>query len=74
MVRWRVTRNDDDPAESPKLPQEDTSAYRIWRYVDPADRAEDDRKGMTFEAWLIGVVLIAVWVNAGVIVWRDLLG
>ena len=73
MVRWRVTRNDDDPAESPKLPQEDTSAY-IWRYVDPADRAEDDRKGMTFEAWLIGVVLIAVWVNAGVIVWRDLLG
>ena len=74
MVRWRVTLNDDDPAESPKVPQEDTSAYRVWRYLDPRTRTEDGRKGMALEAWLIGIVLVAVWVNAGVIVWRDLLG
>jgi hypothetical protein len=29
---------------------------------------------MTLEAWLIGIVLIAVWVNAVVFVWRNLLG
>jgi len=74
VVRWRVTWKDDDPAESPRLPQVDTSAYRIWRYLDPKARTADSRKGMTLEAWLIGIVLIAVWVNAGVIVWRDLLG
>ena len=74
MVRWRVTWNDDDPAESPRLPQEDTPAYRIWRYVDPNARIEDGRKGMALEAWLIGIVLIAVWVNAVVFVWRNLLG
>jgi hypothetical protein len=74
VVRWRVTWNDDDPAESPRLPQEDTPPYRIWRYLDPRARTAEGRKGMTLEAWLIGIVLIAVWVNAVVFVWRNLLG
>ena len=66
--------NDDDPGESHELPQEGTPGYRIWRYVDPIARVQDGHKGITVEACLIGIVLVAVWVNAGIIVWRGLLG
>ncbi len=74
MVGWRMTLNDDDLGEGREHPQEGTVGYRVWRYLDPMVRVKGSRKGLTLEARLIGFVLIAVWINAGIVVWRNLSG
>ena len=69
-----MTLNDDDPGENWEHPQECTASYRIWRCVDPMARVQDGRKRVILEACLIGFVLIAVWINAGIVAWRAISG
>lgn len=69
-----MSLNDDDPGKSQEHPQGDPAGYRSWRYLDPMARVQNARKGVILEASLIGFVLIAVWINAGILVWRHLSG
>jgi hypothetical protein len=73
MVGWRMTLDDDEPNEHREPPRDHTADYRRLKYVDPMERSRSGGKGMALEACFIGVVLIAVWIKAGIIVWRDLL-
>jgi hypothetical protein len=68
-----MTLNDDDPDEHQEPHRDDAVDHRSWRYVDPMERLRNGSTGMALEACVIGFVLIAVWVNAGIIVWRGLL-
>jgi hypothetical protein len=68
-----MTLSDDEPDEHRKASRGDTTDYRSWRYVDPLERSPIS-KGMVVEACLIGLVLILVWINAGIILWRNPLG
>ena len=74
MVACRMTLNEDNPGESQEHSQEGVPPCRIWRCLDPSMQAQDVRNGMTLETILVGILLLAVWVNAGLIVWRSLLG
>ncbi len=54
--------------------QKRNACYRIWRRLDPMTQGKDSRNGVIVEACLIGCVLIAAWVNAGIVVWCKVFG
>lgn len=63
-----------DLGETQKHSQKRKACYRIWRCLDPMTQGKDSRNGAIVEACLIGCVLIAVWLNAGIIVWCKVSG
>jgi hypothetical protein len=66
-----MSLNDNDPGGNQDRPQAAAADYRIWTYTARMDRVQSGRKRVTLEACLIGFIMIAVWVNAGIIVLRD---
>lgn len=64
--------NEPDPGKTQEQLGERAPQCRTWRYAETADPLQPGRDESRLERRAIAAVVVALWINAGVLVAREI--